>query len=188
MAAKPKNNSAVQRKMGRPSTYTEEVGKEVCLRMALGETVVDIQKDECMPSQADIYRWRQIHPDFNAAYARAREDQMHTWADEIIALADDGTKDVLRDEDGKPVLKADGNPKMYREHIDRARLMIDTRKWLMAKVLPAVFGDRLQMDATHSIESKSDAELIHALQESARKAGMTPEDVVGLMNGKITFQ
>lgn len=101
--------------------------------MALGETVVDIQKDECFTSRAILFQCRHIHPDFNNANAHAREDQMHNWAD-------DGTKDVLRDEDDKPVLKADGNPKMYREHIDRARPMIDTRKWLTAKVLPTVFG------------------------------------------------
>ena len=30
------------------------------------------------------------------------------------------------------------------EHMQRSRLRVDTRKWLLAKVLPKVYGDKLQ--------------------------------------------
>lgn len=33
---------------------------------------------------------------------------------------------------------------------DRARLMVDTRKWMLSKMLPKVYGDRVTMD--HHIE------------------------------------
>ncbi|OUS34551.1 hypothetical protein A9Q94_15750 [Rhodobacterales bacterium 56_14_T64] len=79
---------AAKRKMGRPSTYTEEIGKEICLRMAMGETVTGITKDDGIPVQQVIYQWRQIHHDFNVSFTRAREDQMHTWSDQIVSLID----------------------------------------------------------------------------------------------------
>jgi len=176
------------KKKGRPSTYTKEMGQTLCTRMALGETMAEITKETGMPSKEVIYQWRQIHPDFDSMYTRAREDQMHAWADQIISFADDGTEDVLRDGDGNPVLKANGDPKLYREHIDRTRLRIDTRKWLMAKILPKVFGDRMAVDATHTVEQKDDAEMIHALQEALHKAGMEPDDIVSLIGTGAPLQ
>lgn len=31
-----------------------------------------------------------------------------------------------------------------REHVGRSRLRVDTRKWLLAKALPKIYGDKLQ--------------------------------------------
>jgi hypothetical protein len=33
--------------------------------------------------------------------------------------------------------------------IDHRRLQIDARKWLLAKALPKIYGDKLQVDNTH---------------------------------------
>lgn len=151
--------------------------------MAMGETVADITKSATMPTTTGIQKWRQARPEFDAAFTRAREDQMHAWADQIISFADDGTEDVLRDADGDPVLKKNGQPQLYREHIDRTRLRIDTRKWLMAKILPTVFGDRINIDANHTFESKDDAEMLQELRAEMEKAGISLEDLGGLVQG-----
>jgi len=31
------------------------------------------------------------------------------------------------------------------EHIQRARLRVDTRKWILSKMLPKVYGDKFQV-------------------------------------------
>ncbi|OUS34552.1 hypothetical protein A9Q94_15755 [Rhodobacterales bacterium 56_14_T64] len=75
-----------------------------------------------------------------------------------------------------------------RKHLDHAKAMMDVRKWLMSKIVSAVFGDRLQVDANHTFESKDDAELVHALRDAARKAGMAPKDVAALLDGQTPIQ
>jgi Bacteriophage Sf6, terminase small subunit-like len=62
--------------------------------------------------------------------------QADLMADEIIEIADDARNDwVMRD--GQRVLD--------RENINWARLRIDARKWLMARLAPKKWGNRLGM-------------------------------------------
>jgi hypothetical protein len=55
-------------------------------------------------------------------------------ADEILAIADAATEDTS--------LTGKGSQIVHREHIERARLRIDARKWLLARLLPSVYGDQ----------------------------------------------
>ena len=63
-------------------------------------------------------------------------------ADEMLEIADDGSNDWM--------LRKDGDKEFYvlnGEHVQRSRLRLDTRKWLLSKALPKVYGDKL---AVHS--------------------------------------
>lgn len=35
------------------------------------------------------------------------------------------------------------------EHIQRSRLRVDTRKWFLSKVLPKLYGDKLDITSDH---------------------------------------
>ena len=140
-----------------------------------------ILEEEGMPNPGLVWKWRKIHPAFGEMYERARKDQMHAWSDQIITFADDGTHDVLRDGDGQPMLKKNGDPQLYREHIDRTRLKIETRKWLMAKIVPKVFGDKMKVEATHTVESMDDAEMVNQLNTAMTRAGMSMDDLVDIL-------
>lgn len=59
---------------------------------------------------------------FAAAYKTARERCMESWADELIEVSDGATE---RDWKAR-------------------QLRVDTRKWLMSRMLPAIYGDKLQ--------------------------------------------
>ncbi len=76
------------------------------------------------------------HEEFWQQYVHAREAQAEVRADEIIEIADDGSSDFTKDDDGKPIIN--------HEHISRSRLRIDTRKWIAAKLLPKRYGEKLQ--------------------------------------------
>jgi terminase small subunit-like protein len=77
------------------------------------------------------------------ARARARELQAELWADEILEIADDGTNDwVERKRCGVDITEFD------REHVMRSSLRVDSRKWLLARLLPKKYGDKVQ--AEHS--------------------------------------
>ncbi len=81
---------------------------------------------------------------FSARYARACELRAERWAEEIVTIADDGTGDEWVDEQG---VKHTNNDK-----VQRSRLRVDTRKWLLSKLLPRlrrsarIISDVLQSD------------------------------------------
>jgi hypothetical protein len=62
------------------------------------------------------------------------------WADEISDIADHKRDDYVMNEEGKMVLDM--------EAVARSRLRIDTRKWLLSKVLPKVYGERIITEIT----------------------------------------
>ena len=70
-------------KRGRPTDYTPELGAKICEELAKDRSLVKICEDEGMPSTTTVYRWRREHRDFRDNYARAREDQGHTVADQM---------------------------------------------------------------------------------------------------------
>ena len=76
------------KKMGRPSKYSDHLAQVICLRIAEGESLNKICKDDEMPERVTIYRWLLQKEDFCNNYARAREDQAETHADEIVDIAD----------------------------------------------------------------------------------------------------
>lgn len=108
--------------IGRPSSYTVETGDIICERIADGESLRAICQDDDMPSRASVFRWLADNESFRNQYARAREDQAETMADELISIADEATDDV-----------------------QRSRLRVDTRKWVASKLKPKKYGDKLQL-------------------------------------------
>ena len=123
-------------KMGRPCEYDEEIAKEICFRIAHGEPLVRICQDEHLPNVVTIYRWLQKMPDFCNMYARAREDQADTLADEIQAIADQMPMETT---------DKDGNTKFDPAYINWMRLRMDARKWVAAKLKPRKYGDRVEL-------------------------------------------
>ncbi|MCX7120111.1 MAG: hypothetical protein NTZ86_09670 [Legionellales bacterium] len=75
-----------------------------------------------------------VEKEFSDLYARAKRFQVEVIIDEILEIADDASNDSIVNEDGKSVID--------HEHINRARLKIDTRKWLAAKLCPRLYGDK----------------------------------------------
>jgi hypothetical protein len=121
--------------VGRPSDYTLELAAVICERIADGKSLKSICLSEEMPSKSSVYLWLTAHPEFSDMYARAREDQADTLADEIVDIADDGKRDYIT---------ADGVKILDHDHISRARLRVDARKWIAAKLKPKKYGDKVE--------------------------------------------
>lgn len=130
--------------MGRPSKYTEKLASEICTRLAEGESLRQICSDDKMPSKSTVLRWlfENDKSGFQDQYARAREIQAENWADEILEVADDGENDWMKREgkDEEPYWVLNG------EHVQRSRLRVDSRKWLMSKLMPKKYGDRQHLE------------------------------------------
>ena len=142
-----RKDPAESKPLGRPSNYSQELAKDICDRLALGESLASICRDDEMPSHSIIYVWLRNHSDFLDMYTRAREEQAETHADEIVSIADE-TPELT------PVFDKDGNQvdlKLDSAYIQWQRQRIDARKWNAAKQRPRKYGERI----THSGDDTS---------------------------------
>lgn len=149
-------------KPGNKTTYTEAVAAAVLNRLAEGETLRAICRDEGMPPESTVREWAlDDREGFAARYARAREIGAYAMADEMLEIVDDGSNDWMerRRQNGETeaVLNA--------EHVQRSRLRADKRQWLLSKVLPKVFGDKL--DVTSQGEKVGQSYVMVAPAEAA---------------------
>lgn len=126
---------------GRPSKFTTKLADEICERLANGETLLAICRDEHMPSRPTVHQWILKPPagaeEFPFTYARAREIGVNVLVDQTLEISADGSKDVYVD--------ADGNERTNNEVVQRSRLRVDTIKWLASKIAPKVYGERLEL-------------------------------------------
>lgn len=91
-----------------------------------------------MPHVATVYRWLTANEMFRDMYARAREDQADTLADEIQQIADEPMLGR------KTVTKANGDVETTEgDMIEHRKLRVDARKWIAAKLKPRKYGDRV---------------------------------------------
>lgn len=129
---------------GRPSDYSLEITTAICVRLGLGESLREICRDEKMPDKATVMRWLAQHAEFRYQYAGAREAQADYYAEEIIEIADDGTNDWMQRQRGEGQSEEVEN----KEVLNRSRLRVDTRKWLMARMAPKKYGDRVMQEVS----------------------------------------
>jgi len=130
---------ATGKKMGRPSLYTNELVDEICGRLAIGEPMAKIVQSAHMPDYVTIYRWLREKPDFQQRYADARKDGAHCLADQI--------QDIV-DTEPLAVFDEQGNKRYDAGSIAHNRLRMDARKWLAAKYLPKVYGDKVELSGS----------------------------------------
>ncbi len=133
---------------GRPTIFTAEIAQTICDRLADGEILRAICRTEGFPSDRAVRRWATDDPDgFGARYAAAREAGWHVIAEEIMAISDDGANDTYVDENG--FRRTDNDV------VQRSRLRVDARKWLLSKMLPKVFGDKTAIEHSGSFSLAS---------------------------------
>lgn len=64
---------------------------------------------------------------------------MLAMADEMLEIADDSSRDYVATENGLVL-----DP----ENVQRSKLRVHARQWLMGRLLPRVFGDRVTQEVT----------------------------------------
>lgn len=129
--------------IGRPSDYGAEIAALICERIADGQSVREIGRDENMPAASTIFRWLSVHKEFQEQYARAKEAQAEHLAEQILDIADDAQNDWMerKNSDGENI-----GWQVNGDAIQRSRLMVDSRKWLLSKLLPKKYGDKITQE------------------------------------------
>lgn len=132
---------------GRHSEFKQEIADRICQELVKGFSLRAILRDnDDLPDASTIFKWLRVFPDFAHQYARAREAQADTLADEILAIADDGKNDTYID--------ADGKVRVDQDVIARSRLRVEARKWLAAKMAPKKYGDKVEVDHSGDVTIK----------------------------------
>jgi hypothetical protein len=119
--------------VARKTIYTNakiaELCPQICSRIAEGESLNRICKEGGMPSKGEFLGW--VLADIEAApggvadqYARARQLQAEGWAEQIVDVSDAATD---------------------RDSAQVAKVRIDARKWVAAKLIPKKYGDRIDV-------------------------------------------
>lgn len=111
--------------MGAKAELTPQIAGQIIERLANGESLRSIAGTNGIPSRPTIYGWLAEDKEFADQYARAREDQADTYADEIAAIADDETIPP-----------------------DSRRIRIDARKWIACKLKPRKYGEKVTQELT----------------------------------------
>ena len=106
----------------------------VCKEVEKGRALRNVLKDENMPSTSTFYQWLDNDEVKAKQYARATEVRADIIFDDILAIADENTNDTSINENGIEVVNNDV--------IQRSRLRIDARKWVLSKLNPKKFGDK----------------------------------------------
>jgi hypothetical protein len=125
--------------------YDQQRADRICEALSQGQSLRKAAAAEGV-SHVTVLGWVKDHKaeegkeSFGDQYARAREAGYALLADELVEIADDGSNDSYQDEDGK--IRVD------QEVVARSRLRLDTRKWLLSKMLPKVYGDKVQTELT----------------------------------------
>jgi len=120
--------------IGRPTDYSQELVDAICESIADGVSLRSICSQGAMPSKSTVFKWLAKYHEFHDQYARARETQADTLADEILDIADDGRNDwMIRN----------GVAVENGEAIRRSQIRIDSRKWLAGKMRPKKYGEKI---------------------------------------------
>lgn len=142
---------------GRPTEYSPAVADRICRQIEQGYSVRGIVSfDPHVPSRATIHRWLREHPEFRDQYAQAQQLRADAYFDMALEIAC-----------GEP-------------DIHRARLIVDTLKWMAGKLSPKKYGKTVLFDG----EVRQFNAIALVLQQIVSK----PELLAEIVSNKREFQ
>ena len=116
----------------------ESIFKEICRQISEdGMSLRSVLKPSDMPDAVTFYKWLDDDAEKIKQYARACNARTDYFADEILGISDERNADAWVSDTGET--KIDGMA------IQRSKLMVDTRKWLMSKMNPKKYGDKVDI-------------------------------------------
>jgi len=150
--------------------FDQKVADLICMMLSEGMSLRQILKADttgALPAQSTVYEWLLRHPAFAEQYARAREEQADTNADEILEIADEMPPEYT-DEKGRTSLDL--------TYIQWQKNRIEARKWTAAKLRPKKYGDRMAVEgveggapiATEDASADKFLEIIRNMEMSKR--------------------
>lgn len=131
---------------GRPSVFTQAIADEIAERIAKGEPLAQICRDEHMPGVTTVWQWEKDKPNFSEAIAQARVAGYDQIAADALIIANTPL------EGEETTTKADGGVEVKRgDMLGHRKLQIETRLKLLAKWDPKRYGDKTDLNVTGNL-------------------------------------
>ena len=151
--------------------FTQEVADSVLSLLAEGKSLRKSAK-EAGTSEGTVYRWLDVNPQFAEEYARVRACAYRMLADEIIEISDEADVEAKYEGD-------DVRLDLSATAVARNRLRVDSRKWMLSKMLPKVYGDKLELGGGLELNQKIER-ITRRLVDSKADSGIGPRDASGI--------
>lgn len=91
-------------------------------------------------SKRSFFEYMKSSEEHENQYARSKNIQLDYIAEEMVDISDDGTNDLMTIVKGYEEYEVEN-----KEVTNRSRLRVDTRKWLLSKLNPKKYGDKLDL-------------------------------------------
>lgn len=160
---------------GMPSKMTPSCIEEIIDRVSFGELIKNIAKDPHMPAEGTIWKWIRDNQAFAEKYYKAKEFATNILGEDILSIADDGSRDVS--------VKFNKNGEAYtevnQEIVKRSEIMIKARQWLMERLNSNKWNERVMSEqagaAAKSAPSNLNATIKIMLPDNGRPITATLE-------------
>jgi len=119
----------------------DKIFNEICEYIEQGKSLRSILKSFDMPSSRTFYSWLDESEEKVKQYARATEIRAENIFEDMLEIADDGTNDYMTITKGDIEYNVED-----REVTNRSKLRLDARKWMLSKMQPKKYGDKIQQD------------------------------------------
>ena len=118
----------------------ELIFEEILEYIEDGKSLRSILLSSDMPSSRTFFKWLDEDKDKVKRYARATEIRAENIFEDMLEIADDGTNDFMTITKGDIEYNVED-----KEVTNRSRLRLDTRKWMLSKMQPKKYGDKLDV-------------------------------------------
>lgn len=102
--------------------YSQELADRILAGMGDGKALKTICEADGMPDRVNVWRWMRENEEFSERYQIAQRERAQALVDDMSAISD----------------RTDLDP-------NDKRIRVDTRKWLASKILPKLYGDKVQL-------------------------------------------
>lgn len=162
-------NSQSERKVtntqGQSTYFSEEVFADMLERIACGDSVRAICDEHGFPSRKTFYGWVLRNEDLRLRYETALVARHYALADETLEIADEPVGSL---ESGATDSGA----------VQKQRLQVDTRKWILSKLVPKKYGDKITQEVTGSDGGPVQQVVLTAEDYKAARVDMISKDDV----------
>jgi bisphosphoglycerate-dependent phosphoglycerate mutase len=148
--AKSKLPATKVNRTGRPTVYSSELARNICQQIAEGKSLKTICATDDTPAVSTLFEWLNNNKEFSELYAQAKSQQADAFIEEMLVISD------------------------TESDVQRARLKIDTMKWVASKLKPKVYGDAKTVDVT--VKSTHDEWVKETLKEARANTITLNED------------
>jgi len=140
--------------------YDQKIADAVCDLLEDGQSLRKAAESQGVSART-ILNWTKQNPDFFTQYTRARDIGYRLLADEILEISDEVTLEAKYDgEDVKLDLSAGS--------VARNRLRVDTRKWMLAKMLPKIYGEKIEIDQKTTLTDLTEEQIDARIKQLAK--------------------